>query len=1433
MISIPKRRQGAFLWRQRLEDLRLALRETQGDEQLLDIVLGLRFIVLLLLIVRFGLPRAEYSPDQLVAIRALALAGFGYLLILGLLRGWRPHWARSGYGKTFQVLVDSIGAAWILIQTRSPSSELFLIYLFPLYVATSHFRLRWYVLAFAWISITHLFAQTVLYLSITPPVNGLELAAIYLFREGVLFVLSLVFLSERSYRVFYDWTDRRESLLDQLAESGSGVYAADSEYRLVMLSESLRRRLGEPAKDRRCYEFLLGRQEPCPGCALAAVGDAGPNLPQQFQEVRLQSNHGKPYRAILETVATAGPAPASRQAFGIVRDLDHSKRIEEEVQRLLKQVARAHARDRRELRRKEAFVNQELATLFDISRISVTEDVNRQYHRILRGTVELLECQAGTLRLLGMDPQGRESLVLKASICPMERKEDEACYLNLDSRSSVVDAFIARKTVMNPDLQNAGTVKSLQYFENAHALGLRAQLTLPLLVKDAAGGTLTLYRQHPGPFSEAEIRLGESLARFFAAVVVVREEVDRRQEILRAITELSRRIVGISDVTALLNLATEHARQYLHAEIASIFLVQDGLLRHKSNFGVPGFEFAEESYAPGEGITGRVLVWDGNRLAGQPQLDNHVDESHIVNRAHLRTYRDRLPSHRVKHLLAVPLEGQHGAFGVLRVVNKRARDASLSQIGFTPEEKDLLYSLARQIAVAIENVRHLEEANKRVWELGELQRISATMAATLNLDRVMNTLVQLTGKLVTSYYTAVALVKNGDLVFSYENAVDPGILPLYQRARPGGTTRKIIETRKQVYVPVIAAEDEDHNPIMKKLGIRSYLGVPIQVEQTVLGVLFVHSREPNAFDQASPLLQTFANEAAIAIQRAQLFEASEKRVAELTALNNVAFQIAELTDLEQLLNTIVEGARRLIGASNAYIFLYNEQSQRFSYGAASFAPGAERDIVTEPRPAGFTHQVATERRLIRIDDVSDHPLFRDRPEWHLKSIVGLPLERGSHLLGVFTVAYTSLHSFSPDEEQLLNLFARQASIAVDKSRLYEEVKEQRNRLQQYIQEGATRLVQHTDLEGLYSFIVQAGQQFLGAEDCSLSTVDPELCEVHLVASTSLPREVFGQNPTLLSSGPRAGLTSYVAATGEILRLDGDQIFAHPAWSGRFTDHLRFLPSLESKCLLIVPVRRPDGVIVGVLKAENKLNRPGEVFSKFEEEILVSLANQAAISMDRANRIKQMVLHERSQLAGDLHDGMNVIGMAVMAPIETALERLHLPPGDRSATDLEKAWRAARYTYDSLSNILQDLRDRILLERGLGAALRNYAGLMQKDPIQIIIRAQEEELKDAQVEHVLYRIAQEAINNSLKHGELGECGRIVIEVQELEEGIKLTAEDNGVGFRTDAEPETLSLGLRHIQDLARSVNSQAVITSAPGQGTRIEILITKISLPEAP
>lgn len=190
-----------------------------------------------------------------------------------------------------------------------------------------------------------------------------------------------------------------------------------------------------------------------------------------------------------------------------------------------------------------------------------------------------------------------------------------------------------------------------------------------------------------------------------------------------------------------------------------------------------------------------------------------------------------------------------------------------------------------------------------------LSQASQAVTAFLDLEQVLNKIISLAGKAVGSDYTTVILInKKGLSTRSAENL--SGMPAIEYRKRKKGFTNWIMQTGKPLIVDSFAKNGSisldlgkdtprSVNPPLVKAGIKSMAGLPLKGKKALLGVLFLHSPKPNTFASQLPLLTAFANQAAVAVENAHLYEALKKSQEKLKAYS------------ESLEKTVVERTKKL------------------------------------------------------------------------------------------------------------------------------------------------------------------------------------------------------------------------------------------------------------------------------------------------------------------------------------------------------------------------------------------------------------------------------------------------------------------------------------------------------------------------------------------
>lgn len=276
------------------------------------------------------------------------------------------------------------------------------------------------------------------------------------------------------------------------------------------------------------------------------------------------------------------------------------------------------------------------------------------------------------------------------------------------------------------------------------------------------------------------------------------------------------------------------------------------------------------------------------------------------------------------------------------------------------------------------------------------------------------------------------------------------------------------------------------------------------------------------------------------------------------------------------------------------------------------------------------------------------------------------------------------------------------------------------------------------------------------------------------------------------------------------------------------DHPRFRgwwpaghPDMRS--FLGVPIVAPEGVI-GAFYLTEKITEPD--FTEADEELIELLAAHAAIAIANARLYEQSrelsILAERNRLALDLHDAVSQKLFALVLGAEAAATLLERDPA-AARERVEKLQTLAQEALDELRSLVFELRPPDLERDGLRGALRKHVDVLRRlESREIALEAGDDLPADAGRDREVLRIAQEALQNALRHAD---ARRVEVRLQGEDGRLMLEVEDDGVGFEPDAPGlRSRRLGLTSMEERAQRVGGRLEIRSAPGAGTTVRLRI---------
>jgi GAF domain-containing protein/two-component sensor histidine kinase len=619
------------------------------------------------------------------------------------------------------------------------------------------------------------------------------------------------------------------------------------------------------------------------------------------------------------------------------------------------------------------------------------------------------------------------------------------------------DAILDKAPVQIVDVMDTEAYKAGAEVERAvvELGGHRTILHVPLLRDDEAIGVLTVSRGEPLAFTERQIGLIETFAdqaviamenaRLLSELQSSLEQQTATAEILRVIN------TSPGDLTPVFQAILEKAHSVCGADMGSLFLRDGANFRAIKTMGYDEEIDAilRQSRPP---MPPMVDIIAGQRFYHVTDLQE--DESGSTSSFGPRF----LAGSRIRTNLIIPLRKDDTVLGFISANRREVRPYSDKEIA-------LLENFAAQAVIAIENARLLGELRQRTDDLTESLEYQTATSELLEVisrsgadiqpvfDALAASSVRLCGadhsiifrfdgellRLVTAYNTTADFRK-----WVEQHPIAPG--------RHSGAARSALE-RRTIHIADVHADAEYSYGARDVEAIRTILAVPILKGEELLGVFMIFHLEVKPFtDKQIRLIETFADQASIAIENARLLSELRESLDQQTATSDVLKTISRSSvALEAVLETLVETVARLCRADQGY--MYRQRENQFHLLAAhGAADKALRYLGTHPfeRDEGTTiGRVVARRQTTHIHDVLEDKDYTNTEGQRLagfRTMLGIPLMAQDKMVGVFVVGRTRVDPFTEKEIALASGFADQAVIAIENARLFEELRDRQAEL---------------------------------------------------------------------------------------------------------------------------------------------------------------------------------------------------------------------------------------------------------------------------------------------------------------------------------------------------------------------------------------------------
>ena len=929
-------------------------------------------------------------------------------------------------------------------------------------------------------------------------------------------------------------------------------------------------------------------------------------------------------------------------------------------------------------------LEQQTATSEVLSVISSSPgELEPVFKAMLANAVRICEAKFGNLYL---HEGGGLRMVAEHDVPPMFAKARRNRVVHPAPDSALSGVIGTKQTTHIPDLMATRSYEErhVSTVEAVEVGGVRTVVAVPLLKENELVGIIAIYRQEVDLFTDKQVAL---LTNFAAQAVIAIENARLLNELRQRTADLAEsleqqtatsevlKVISSSpgDLQSVFSALLENAVRICGAKFGALPLWEGDSFRIGALHNPPpAFAAAVQRgpLRPGPNVP-------VGRMASTRQVVHVADiteDPGYIERDPLVVAGVEQGGYRT--ILAVPMLKEGEVIGGIVIFRQEVRP-------FTDKQIALVQNFAAQAVIAIENTRLLNELRESLQQQTATSEVLSVISSSPGeLEPVFQAVLENAVRICEAKF-GVLLRFDGDAFhYAAEVGTPPEYAQFHRRRGPfrpisGSQGDRVLRSKQVIHTADYAAEAPS-SPAVTLGGARSRVVVPMLKDDVLIGAIIIYRQEVRPFsDKQIALVKNFAAQAVIAIENTRLLNELRESLEQQTATSEVLSVISSSPgELEPVFQVMLENAVRICDAKFGILFRY--ENEAYDPVALFGLPPALEDFLRQQRgsfqpiPGSMLDRIRQERKLRHTADyAAEAAPGRAVTLGGARSTVDVPMLKDNVLIGVISIYRQEVRPFTDKQIALLSNFAAQAVIAIENTRLLNELRQRTGDLTEALeQQTATAEIlgvisnSLSDTQPVFDAIVQSGVRLFSGAAVSIALVENGLVKAAAVAERDPVRAELWRRrfPIPLT---REYLTSVAILDRKMLDIPNVENVPEEMEVGR-----KNLRETGYRAATILPLMRGEAAI-GALSV---LRIPTGPLSEKQLAALKNYAKQAEIAIENARLLNELrqslqqqtatadVLKVISRSTFDLQTVLNTLAESAVRLCEADIASIHRQQG---------------------------------------------------------------------------------------------------------------------------------------------------------------------------